>query len=152
MIRRPPRSTRPATFLPYTTLFRSARGTLGTRVDVAGGDFLERNVVELDRHVAEREGLVAHSIEVDGVLAERWRPQRPRTADSCDGRDEDPVEVRAEPALRAAARHLLVGGQADALDDDGVGERGPLDGRDSSLQGGRALLGFGTGEQDGHPG
>src|SRR3546814_12459344 len=34
MIRRPPRSTRTDTLFPYTTLFRSVRGELGT--DVVG--------------------------------------------------------------------------------------------------------------------
>src|SRR3546814_7723833 len=31
MIRRPPRSTRTDTLLPYTTLFRSCRGSIGVR-------------------------------------------------------------------------------------------------------------------------
>src|SRR3546814_9181958 len=45
MIRRPPRSTRTDTLLPYTTLFRSARVTLAD-VERAGGEEVAAMITE----------------------------------------------------------------------------------------------------------
>src|SRR3546814_4238055 len=50
MIRRPPRSTRPDTLFPYTTLFRSAGATLL----VAGADRNEALIRCIDENIAAR--------------------------------------------------------------------------------------------------
>src|SRR3546814_12923125 len=63
MLRRPPRSTRPDTLFPYTTLFRSIRA------------FVERDCFRLERHAADRAGsrslladLRVHRAGVDRAL------------------------------------------------------------------------------------
>src|SRR3546814_2940222 len=64
MLRRPPRSTRPDTLFPYTTLFRSLPGDAVGHFAVAGGDFARADVDFLDalphrRHRAGQPGLHA---------------------------------------------------------------------------------------------
>src|SRR3546814_8863361 len=75
MIRRPPRSTRPDTLVPYTTLFRSARmDGLRACLLAGGNDPVDLQIAVLGRRGADMHGLVRHadmqgfpvSIGIDG--------------------------------------------------------------------------------------
>src|SRR3546814_16071561 len=102
MIRRPPRSTRTDTLVPYTTLFRSGRGVGARRAlerneSLGGRDGEDRGMVhrqapylaigsgQLQRHGAKdvapvgREGTAAAGREAaDYRMAARTQPRRPR--------------------------------------------------------------------------
>src|SRR3546814_4717200 len=68
MIRRPPRSTRTDTLLPYTTLFRSGRGR-DVQLDLGGGEDVDHR---LGRHAVGEDGVdFVHMGEADhGIAAE----------------------------------------------------------------------------------
>src|SRR3546814_2627254 len=72
MIRRPPRSTRTYTLLPYTTLFRS-------RVELHH-DKLEAMLIELDRHDDEPGGREGEEPQDEGQL----RARKPHHHLMCD--------------------------------------------------------------------
>src|SRR3546814_15419953 len=76
MIRRPPRSTRPDTLVPYTTLFRSGRGARAERFDVAA---------EAREILTEGEGLAARRPDavVAIVIGEGEADQRGRPLADC---------------------------------------------------------------------
>src|SRR3546814_5619936 len=98
MIRRPPRSTRTDTLLPYTTLFRSLQSSrLDERPDGArefvGDQRLEPGVARARRRAGERQA-AAHHLE--------HRDRRHRTALH---RDRDVAAVVGE-ALQVA-RHVI---------------------------------------------
>src|SRR3546814_10396202 len=75
MIRRPPRSTRTDTLLPYTTPFRSARGGAGGdvrrlhRAGVDAGD-LAQGAVDVDQPRAADQALVGNAAELRGQAFE----------------------------------------------------------------------------------
>src|SRR3546814_2452158 len=103
MIRRPPRSTRPDTLFPYTTLFRSL---LQGRVEVAlelAGDRVGRT----DRQVSEATGLP----EVEGGAGRVAQVLRRQLVDVRVGRAPLPhaadVVVAQEPVDQLGALHEL---------------------------------------------
>src|SRR3546814_20179822 len=80
MIRRPPRSTRTDTLLPYTTLFRSAGfrdrwrrgGGAGSSVDFLVGDRVDRHAVGIEH----RGGFVQFLRLIGSDAAEAWIVRR----------------------------------------------------------------------------
>src|SRR3546814_19051411 len=85
MIRRPPRSTRPDTLVPYTTLFRSARmDGLRACLLAGGNDPVDLQIAVLGRRGADMHGLVRHadmqgfpvSIGIDGHRGNAHLPRR----------------------------------------------------------------------------
>src|SRR3546814_11319601 len=105
MIRRPPISTRTATLVPYTTLFRSGNVVVGGEVDhrgnavaVSGANLVERNsdrFIRLDVDVDRRGGWWwvgwPRPVEADDRVA----LAEPGAA----GRDEEPDRTRDEDNL-----------------------------------------------------
>src|SRR3546814_5344239 len=105
MIRRPPRSTRTDTLVPYTTLFRSHRvGHAGA--DRAGADAIDRDplLAEIDRQPARQAGDA-------GLGRDIWRVAR-RRAQSLGRGDVDDARgfALAQPG-QGGAHHPLVRGQ-----------------------------------------
>src|SRR3546814_10013229 len=100
MIRRPPRSTRTDTLVPYTTLFRSADHT----VKVGAGD-VERPVVRCagreDDRVVEPDKLVDRHVAADRDMA-------------------DEADIVGERRAFVTARHrldrLMIGGDAETYE------------------------------------
>src|SRR3546814_17255317 len=117
MIRRPPRSTRPDTLFPYTTLFRS----LGRAIQGLN------QTIELARHPGE----LGYRVELDEPLAVRGVPVGPQAAGhpleaaqiapqvgeerQDDDRHED-VDHARDPDFRRLVQPLAEG---DAQDVDG---------------------------------
>src|SRR3546814_12664796 len=97
MIRRPPRSTRTYTLLPYTTLFRS-------RVELHH-DKLEAMLIELDRHDDEPGGREGEEPQDEGQL----RARKPHHHLMCD--ELAAAGKIAGVALDIAARAMM--GQRD---------------------------------------
>src|SRR3546814_4244211 len=97
MIRRPPRSTRTDTLLPYTTLFRSRSG----KIDLACGGL---------RSVVRFPGTVSLQLRLRLRPAARWGRARGRGAQlrlspqEGDGRDTDRCRG-SSPRRSYAARH-----------------------------------------------
>src|SRR3546814_16038459 len=104
MIRRPPRSTRTDTLVPYTTLFRSADARRDHRhLDgdlLARDDRPDRHALPLQRHGADR--AVAGELHLGLYHADLPRPAaalRPRPGRSGAGpRRQPPAVVPPHPA------------------------------------------------------
>src|SRR3546814_11316413 len=73
MIRRPPRFTRTDTLFPYTTLFRSARGTLIASIESAYSIVTRRAEVNGVKEICDREGItfIAYSSVIRGLTDQR---------------------------------------------------------------------------------
>src|SRR3546814_6529304 len=72
MIRRPPRSTRPDTLVPYTTLFRSpVLGTIRYRIDEADSDQFLKAIYELSDE-RYRDGAYNWGVSQDSAEPRVW--------------------------------------------------------------------------------
>src|SRR3546814_15291280 len=103
MIRRPPISTRTATLVPYTTLFRSGNVVVGGEVDhrgnavaVSGANLVERNsdrFIRLDVDVDRRGGWWwvgwPRPVEADDRVALAEPGDQGRSDETARTRDED---------------------------------------------------------------
>src|SRR3546814_17079603 len=110
MIRRPPRSTRPDTLFPYTTLFRSRPAGAGVDLDQVNDAILDR---ELDVHqAADRQGAgqdvgLTLDLRDDVVRQAVWR-QRAGGVTGMDARLLDMLEHDgAHDALALAKSHHI---------------------------------------------
>src|SRR3546814_8070303 len=94
MIRRPPRSTRTDTLVPYTTLFRSHRvGHAGA--DRAGADAIDRDplLAEIDRQPARQAGDAGLGRDIGRVA--RRRAQSLGRGDVDDRSEEHTSELQS---------------------------------------------------------
>src|SRR3546814_7324394 len=106
MIRRPPRSTRTDTLLPYTTLFRSGRG-----------QGLDRHQhVEVRRRGAGDQGVVRRLEVVVGRVAERALPAQVGEAAPVEDRLVEVGAVAARGRVVAEAGHVRARQRRAAVD------------------------------------
>src|SRR3546814_11735082 len=109
MLRRPPRSTRTHTLFPYTTLFRSRRGSARRRERLDRDAFQGRR--PLERHAEAHLRALIHRECVDALTLEPDLPAR--DAIGCKTHDRRKKRrfarsVRAEQPMRLADRDAKI--------------------------------------------